>query len=166
MVLLVGRMGQFSLSSKRLPDIFLASGQGVLAHTGAFSNGGGLFSDVEGFWLSEFTGALAFVWGGCTASLLGSSLATTFTLCFFAGISFFYFLCCFGLFSYLGIRVRLKRSKLIGLGLGFWSQLAFQLEVGLHFLDDGGMGAESSPPWITFNKLTCPVPSKCMGPLH
>ena len=88
----VGRgMGQSFLSSKRLPDIFPALGQGVLAHTGAFSNGGGLFSDVEGFWLSEFTGALAFVWGGCMVSLPGSSLATTFTLFLFVGIRLFLF---------------------------------------------------------------------------
>ena len=57
MVLLAGGMDQSFLSSKRLPDIFPASGQGVLAQTGAFSNGGGLSSDVKGFWLSEFTGA-------------------------------------------------------------------------------------------------------------
>ena len=51
--------------------------QGVLAWTEAFSSGGGLFSDVEGFCLSEFTGALVFVWGCCVASLPGSGLATT-----------------------------------------------------------------------------------------
>ena len=41
---------------KRLPDIYPALGQGVLAQTVAFCNGGGLFSDVKGFWLSEFMG--------------------------------------------------------------------------------------------------------------
>ena len=86
-VLLAGGMDQSFLSSKRLPDIFPVSDQEVLACTGAFSNGGGLFYDVKGFWLSEFTGALTFVWGGCTVSLPGSSLATTFTLYFFVGIN-------------------------------------------------------------------------------
>ena len=42
-VLLVGGIGQSFLSSKRLPDIFPASGQGVLVQTGASSNGGGCF---------------------------------------------------------------------------------------------------------------------------
>ena len=55
---------------------------------------------------------------------------------------------------------------MIGLGLGFWSQLAFKLKVGLHFLNDGEMGAESSAPQITCNQLTCPIPFKHMGPLH
>ena len=41
MVLLVGGIGQSFLSSKRLPDIFPASGQGVLVQTGPFSNSGG-----------------------------------------------------------------------------------------------------------------------------
>ena len=40
-VLMVGGIGQSFLSSKRLPDIFPASGQGLPAQTGAFSNGGG-----------------------------------------------------------------------------------------------------------------------------
>ena len=43
MVLLVGGISQCFLNSKRFPDIFTASGQGVLVQTGAFSNGGGCF---------------------------------------------------------------------------------------------------------------------------
>ena len=45
-VLLVGGIGQSFLNSKRFPDIFPASGHGVLAQTGMFSNGGGSFSGV------------------------------------------------------------------------------------------------------------------------
>ena len=47
-VLLGGGIGQSFLSLKRLPDIFPASGQGVLAQSGASSNGEGLFSDIKG----------------------------------------------------------------------------------------------------------------------
>ena len=51
-VLLVGGICQSFLNSKRLPDIFPALGQVVLAETGVFSNGGGMFPGIpsgEGF---------------------------------------------------------------------------------------------------------------------
>ena len=56
----------------------------------------GLFSEVpsgEGFWSSEFVGALRAVWGGCVVTLLDfeSGLATTFTLYFLGGMSLFLF---------------------------------------------------------------------------
>ena len=56
----------------------------------------GLLSEVpscEGFWLSEFVGALGVVTGGWTVALLvlDLGLATTFTSYFFVGISFFLF---------------------------------------------------------------------------
>ena len=90
-VLEMGGIGQSFLRSKRFPDIFPALAQGVLAWTGGFSNGGGLFSDIEGFWPSEFTVASACPWGGYTVTLLGSGLANTFTLYFFVGINLFLF---------------------------------------------------------------------------
>ena len=52
-----GKWANPSSVQNDLPEIFPALGQGVLAQTRAFSNGGGLFSDVKGFWLSEFMGA-------------------------------------------------------------------------------------------------------------
>ena len=55
MVLLAGGIGQSFLSSKRLPDIFLALGQGVLAQTGTFSNGGG-FSVLKAFDIQNLLG--------------------------------------------------------------------------------------------------------------
>ena len=94
MELLVGGISQSFLNSKRFPDIFSVSGQGVLVPTGTFSNGGGLFSNVpsgKGFWPSKFTEALGSVWGGYAVTLLGSGLATTFTLYFFVGINLFLF---------------------------------------------------------------------------
>ena len=46
-VLLAQGIGQSFLNSKRLPDIFPTSGQGVLTQTGASSKGGGCFLRLE-----------------------------------------------------------------------------------------------------------------------
>ena len=57
-------------------------------------SGGGLLSEVpscEGFWPSEFVGALGAVRGGCVVALLEPGLATTFTLYFFVGMIPFLF---------------------------------------------------------------------------
>ena len=54
-VSLAGGMGQSFLISKRLPDILLASGQGVVAWAGASSKGGGCSLELEsGFSDSQY----------------------------------------------------------------------------------------------------------------
>ena len=49
--------------------------------------------------------------------------------------------------------VRLGRPGLIGLGMKFWSQLSLLLEICFHFLNDRGMGAESSASGVTIDYL-------------
>ena len=77
-------------------------------------------------------------------ALLGSGLGTTFTLYFFVGINLLSFFCCFGFFPYVGIGVRLRGSKLVGL----WIEILVpifppMLEIGLHFLNDSGVRVKS-----------------------
>ena len=59
----------------------------------------------RGFCFSEFVGALGVVKGGCTviSLVLGSGLATTFTLYFFEGMSFLLFSVTFVSFFTLGL---------------------------------------------------------------
>ena len=92
----VGGIGQSFLNSKKFPDIFPALGHGVPVQVGIFLSGGGLLSEVPswgGFCLSEFVEALGVGKGSCVVVLLvlDLALATTFTLYFFAGMSFFLF---------------------------------------------------------------------------
>ena len=99
---LLGGIGQSFLDLKRSPDIFPALGHGVPVQTGIFLSGGGLFSEIfsgKGFWLSGVTRVLGTVVGVCVVAVLASSLATTFTLYFFVGMSHFLFL--FALVSFL-----------------------------------------------------------------
>ena len=52
LLVLLGGISQYFLNSKRFPNIFPASGHGVLVQTGMFLRAGGLFSEVpscEGF---------------------------------------------------------------------------------------------------------------------
>ena len=106
-VVVVGGIGQSFLKSKRFPDIFPALGHGVPAQGGIILSGGGLLSTVpscEGFWISEFVGALGVVKGGCVVALLvlDLGLASTFTLYFFVGWVFSFSLVLLFLFSYGG----------------------------------------------------------------
>ena len=103
---------------------------GASAWVGMFLSGWGLLSEVpscEGFWLSEFVGALGVVTGGCAVALLvlDLGLATTFTLYFFVGISFFLFSVALVSFLIWGLVSKSCRSRLIWLGLEFWTQLPF-----------------------------------------
>ena len=122
-MVLLGRIDQSFLSSKRLPDTFPASVQGVLVQMGAFSNGGGFLwcwrvQTFRNYWcLSICLGWLH----GCTA---GIQPGYYLYFVFLGGNKPFSFFHCFGFFPFMGIGVGLRGSKLIGLWLGFWSQLS------------------------------------------
>ena len=88
---IAGGIVQSFLNSTQIPDIFPASGHGVPAQVGIFSNGEGLLSEVfswGGFCFSGFVWALRAV---LLVLGMGLGLATTFTLYFFVGMSFLIF---------------------------------------------------------------------------
>ena len=51
----------------------------------------------------------------------------------------------------MGVCIRLGGFKLVTLALRFWSQLSLWFKIGLHFLNDSGVVAESSAPRVTHN---------------
>ena len=119
MVLLVGGIGQSFFSSKRLPYILPASGQGVLAWTRVFSNGGRVVLWCWSLLSFRIYWGLVICLGWLRSCLAGSGLVTTFTSYFLVGISLLLFLCCFWFFPYMGIGVRLGGLNWLDCDWGF-----------------------------------------------
>ena len=96
----------------------------------------------------------------------GSGLATTHVLYLFVGMSFLILSVAFVSFLMRGLVFGWVWSRLIWLGLKFWTQFPFQIKLSSHLLNESGVWMEPSAPGVAFDYLTCSVPFEHVGTLH
>ena len=122
-------IGQSFLNSNKFPNIFPAPGHGVPAQVGILLGGWGLLSGVlscGGFSFSEFNGALGVCCGQLHGHIvgLGDGFGFGYNSCLISlcGDEFPLFISHLCFFSHNGVGIGLARTRLIWLGLKFWTQ--------------------------------------------